>query len=429
MANSQDPQINEFPQIFQIEVSSFCNFNCKMCVQHSWHEEPQHISLPLFEKIAQILFPRLKKVILYGLGEPLMHPEFLQLLTITRRYLPENGLIDFTTNGSLLDRNLAEQILSFKINRIIVSLDAANLPKLRTIRSGATDLVFKNLEDLGSLRKEGKFTELGIETVIMRSNYHDLPNLVEFCAQIGIDTIFGSHLLPHTEDLQQDVLYFTTSEESWKYSEEICKTGWNIVSNTLFNVNEYGFVNPWSPLRKSIEKAYSEGIGFNPPLIYDNFQRISFMEDIKRIFSNSEEYANKLGVKILLPRIIPKVTERKCPFMEHKAVMIKANGDVAPCYNFLHDQCVFINKHEQKDKAISFGNLNQDSFDSIWNSKIYQDLRKRLAKCNEKIPWCGDCSYSTHNCFYVKSNDSDCLGNQPGCHECLYSTEIVRCLF
>ena len=89
-----------------------------------------------FEAIAKQIFPKIKKVVLYGHGEPLMHPDFEKIVKISSKYLPKDGKIDFTTNGSLLTPLKLDKILLNKINRIIVSFDTSNFMKLKDIRSG-----------------------------------------------------------------------------------------------------------------------------------------------------------------------------------------------------------------------------------------------------------------------------------------------------
>ncbi len=427
--------IDSWPKIAQIEVTSHCNFECKMCIQHTWKETPLDMNLTLFEKVAEELFPHLDKVILYGLGEPLMHPNFLKILEISRKYLSPEGLIDFTTNGSLLTPDLADQILEYWLNRIIMSVDTSNLPKLMMIREGASDVIFTHLEHLASLRKQGKLNELAIETVIMRSNYHDLPNLVEFCSSMGIDSIYGSHILPHSKDEISESIYFTMSEESWAISSEICRKGWEFVSNVLFNPNENKFGNKSTKaplldqLRRMVEDGRREEIGFNPPLIYETFRKMALVDEVKRVFALSLETAQKYGVNLDLPPIFPSKSQRSCPFVKHDALMIKADGGITPCYNFSHDQCAFVNQHEQRDTAVHYGSVMERSVHEIWHSPDYAALRARLRDMDAEIPWCGDCTFSTNNCFYVASNESDCLGNRPGCHECLYSVNLVRCIF
>ncbi len=47
---------------------------------------------------------------------------------------------------------------------------------------------------------------------------------------------------------------------------------------------------------------------------------------------------------------------------------------------------------------------------------------------NKEIPYCGDCSLSSNNCFYAIEDTSDCWGNEPFCSECPYSLNLTKCI-
>ncbi|MHA1718018.1 MAG: radical SAM protein [Promethearchaeota archaeon] len=424
-----------FPEIIQIEVTSFCNFNCKMCLRNFQKEEYQNISIELFKQIAKSVFPKLKKVVLYGHGEPLMHPEFEQLVRITREYLPEEGKIEFTTNASLLVPSKVDNILKYGINKIIVSFDTSNIMKLKEIRSGIQeDKVLENLAYLSKQKQAGKLPELAIETVIMRSNLHDLPYLIEFCNEFHINSIYVSHLLVYDKSMLSEILYLTISKEAWEISQELVNKGWEIFSKTMLDPNGEEvsielLENAISDVPEIWERIREYNIEINPPLIFEASKKMDLVNETERVFKRTKEIADKYGINLELPDIFPKLSERKCPYIDRKALLIRANGEIAPCYNFLHSHKLLINNHERDVKQISFGSLQEDSLDNIVNSEGYQNFRNTLLDISNNIPWSGDCLFSTRNCFYISNNDSDCYGNHPGCNECLYSVNLVRCIF
>ena len=100
----------KLPDVLEIEITTRCNFDCTMCLRHTWEQPDQDFPLPQFEKVAKEVFPNLKKLILLGQGEPLLYSNFLELLKISREYLPKDAEIEFTSNGSLLTEEIAEQI-------------------------------------------------------------------------------------------------------------------------------------------------------------------------------------------------------------------------------------------------------------------------------------------------------------------------------
>ncbi|MEM2673829.1 MAG: radical SAM protein, partial [Candidatus Bathyarchaeia archaeon] len=78
------------PKTLQIEVTNECNFNCQMCIRRVWNAKPENLNLDLYKKIVEAISQCLDKLILYGLGEPLLNPNFLNMLKIARRKLPKD---------------------------------------------------------------------------------------------------------------------------------------------------------------------------------------------------------------------------------------------------------------------------------------------------------------------------------------------------
>jgi organic radical activating enzyme len=91
---------------FQIHVNYNCNLKCKGCSHFSSISEVENLEIEEFEhEIAQIAaLCRGKNLVrhidLLG-GEPLLHPDITQFLTIARRYF-KNAEINLQTNGILL---------------------------------------------------------------------------------------------------------------------------------------------------------------------------------------------------------------------------------------------------------------------------------------------------------------------------------------
>ncbi|MHA1229178.1 MAG: radical SAM/SPASM domain-containing protein [Candidatus Helarchaeota archaeon] len=438
--------MSDFPKILQIEPTTYCNFNCKMCVRNVWSEKFNNFPIDDFKIIAKKYFPKLERVIFMGIGEVLLHPSFPEFIEISSRYLPSNGKIEFSTNGSLLTSNLTDEIIEKgrrKLDRIIVSVESPYLFKLQKIRPEANKNLFKNIKYLGELCKGNILSTLAIESVIMKSTLYDLLDLIHFCNDIGANALYITHLLPHTIDLISETLYTIVSEESWnlgkKFIDEILyKLRKYIISRSIgpaygeFNENKILFADDILKLLNFYrEKSFSSDLSINLDQILQCFQKLDILNDTNRIFKKALELAHYLNIKLELPSIFPSYKNRICPYVERDATVINVKGEVVPCFNYIHNSISFIDKNMKKDQLITYGNIFEQDLSEIWRSKNYQTLRKRLKNPNfsNNIPWCGDCPYFTANCFYIKSNLSDCYGNTPGCNECLYSCNLIKCIF
>ncbi len=92
------------PARADIEPTTYCNFRCPHCPsteERARAEAPAraHLSLTQFKYVLDQL-PAVYRIKLVGLGEPLMNPEFFDLVAEARR---RHIRVLTTTNGSLLD--------------------------------------------------------------------------------------------------------------------------------------------------------------------------------------------------------------------------------------------------------------------------------------------------------------------------------------
>ena len=117
-------------------------------------------------------------------------------------------------------------------------------------------------------------------------------------------------------------------------------------------------------------------------------------------------------------------TERRCEFVDKKVAVVRWDGEVAPCYRFLHTYPEIVLGREKKVYAHSFGNVRERSLAEIWTSREYSWFRYVVK--NALYPSCTDCPLN-ESCSFVQDTNYDCWGNTPSCADCLWSRRIVLC--
>lgn len=115
---------------------------------------------------------------------------------------------------------------------------------------------------------------------------------------------------------------------------------------------------------------------------------------------------------------------RGCKFVQDKAMVISATGEVSPCYAFLHNYTCYVMGREKKIRAHSFGNLHDKSLSAIWTEASYRVFRYTVR--NNLYPSCTDCP-QVDGCVMSRDNDGDCWGIKPSCGDCLWARSIVLC--
>lgn len=113
----------------RISLTSKCNFKCTYCYSES--EASSTINTPFMQRILRI-FAQLgiNKVRLTG-GEPLLHPEIVNLAKLIKQ-IPQINSLGITTNGLLLRRYM-QGLKEAGLDSINISLDSLVPPKFAFI--------------------------------------------------------------------------------------------------------------------------------------------------------------------------------------------------------------------------------------------------------------------------------------------------------
>ena len=124
----------------QIEVTTHCNFTCFYCAGRAMPQ--RHMPLALFDEILRRLPPGPVTVSLQGEGEPMLHPEFWQLVRRVRAC----GHRPYTiTNGSALPY---PELVAEAFPEIGISIDSLDVDEAERIGRTQLDRVLRNLDRL-----------------------------------------------------------------------------------------------------------------------------------------------------------------------------------------------------------------------------------------------------------------------------------------
>ncbi|MEE4249365.1 MAG: radical SAM/SPASM domain-containing protein [Alcanivoracaceae bacterium] len=156
----------------QIEPTTRCNYTCGFCVGR--HMPQQDIALDTFRSFIDQT-EGLEALELQGEGEPLLHPQFFDMVALARQKFPQLE-ISMISNGSMFTPENIERILDHGIARIFVSLESAKDEDFQRIRGGKLDRVRRGIRHLIAARNErGLQTPLiGLSVTVLRSTAVEL---------------------------------------------------------------------------------------------------------------------------------------------------------------------------------------------------------------------------------------------------------------
>lgn len=122
----------------------------------------------------------------------------------------------FCSNGMNL-KKIKNAIFDYNVDVFAVSLDGATDETNARIRRGSKiDVITEDLKDIVRIRNERglKYPWINFVFCAMRSNIHELPDLVRLAADIGIDEVKVVYLTVFGEDLLNESLWGHEKEVS-----------------------------------------------------------------------------------------------------------------------------------------------------------------------------------------------------------------------
>lgn len=338
---------NEFWRLTIDTNPEDCNLACIMCEEHSPYSDfkqklfaqtgqkvrrmPASWLEPIFQEAKAM---GIREIIPSTMGEPLLYQDFDRILALCKQYEISCNL---TTNGTFPKRSVkewAERIVpvtsDVKIswNGATAQTAEAVMLKIDFEQAVANVKEFIHWRDLHA-EAGGNFCRVTFQLTFMRNNMHELADIVQLAASLGVDRVKGHQL--------------------WDHFEEIKGLSFRQNSETIAEWNGY----------------------------------------VAAAHQAAEKYRKPNGEKVLLEQIIPlepslstEVPEQyDCPFLG-KELWLSAVGKISPC-------CA---PDEMRQTLGDFGRFPETSIKEATTAPNYQALQntykdRTLCKgCNMRKP-------------------------------------------
>lgn len=181
----------DYPQSIQIGITNVCNFTCPMCQRFDLKVDLKHMDFELFKKIiTKIDVRKCSNLILTGWGEPLCHPQFLEMVALAKA---KGFKVRFTSNGNLLDENKIKFLLEQNVEAITFSIDQLESDD-KTIGHAIAGQLDK-IKRLIDLKNElGKKTQVYFQTTYSKKGEDKILAIIDYAEKIGIDRVKISRL-------------------------------------------------------------------------------------------------------------------------------------------------------------------------------------------------------------------------------------------
>ena len=203
-------ELKSLPRRIVLELTNACNLSCTMCGRNAADFKLTRLNMDWFFAL-EPLFDTIEEVTLMGWGEPTIHPQFIKILETISHHTARKY---FCTNGMRLDL-LTDAIFKYAVDVFAVSVDGAVPETNNTIRKGSDlEKINRDLKKIIEIKKVNNYSFPYINYVFcaMRSNLHELVNMVEMTADVGLEELKVVHLTAFDERFVSETLWDCQSE-------------------------------------------------------------------------------------------------------------------------------------------------------------------------------------------------------------------------
>lgn len=174
------------PQVIQVSLTYRCNLKCKMCSIVNLLPENEELSTSqIFHMIEEAKKYDIEEVLLTG-GEPFLRRDIFAIC----EYVHKTGMRSvITTNGALIDDNLAKEIIRSRINHLHFSLDGLEDTNDFFRGKGTFRKTINAIKILNEKKKDNHFFSTGIACTVMDRNVKELCEIVRLADDIEVNVI------------------------------------------------------------------------------------------------------------------------------------------------------------------------------------------------------------------------------------------------
>ncbi|MBI2843381.1 MAG: radical SAM protein [Armatimonadetes bacterium] len=233
------PSVSGLPSVLQLEPANVCNLSCPLCPsgRRALSRPLEMMPLDLFDQLMVELGGGLSLLILWGWGEPLLHPQLPEMIQSAKRY---GTAVITSTNGQLMTSDLADRLVRSRLDAIIVAVDGATEETYRNYRvGGSLEKALGALDMIHEAKaRRGSSTPLvNLRMVVTRSNEEEIPLMREIAIRHRADLLtFRGVSMTDLWDDEDDSRYVPcdSSRSLYRYAggnrvktgEYVCRRPW-----------------------------------------------------------------------------------------------------------------------------------------------------------------------------------------------------------
>lgn len=196
-----------------IDLLDACNSNCTYCSVPN-HKAGNVLPVHSVKRISDALKAMQVFELVFRGGEPTMHPDFYDIVN----YTSEMGLYTvIITNGILLDKSKAEELLDSPYVKLVLSLDGPESVNGKYRKNGQHDRVMSWMPDL----LQDKSGQIAVITTLYKESSKTLPAFARKMAELGLGLHYLNAVKKEGYGNRLKESDFLTEEELTELSSEL----------------------------------------------------------------------------------------------------------------------------------------------------------------------------------------------------------------
>lgn len=174
-----------------IEPTNNCQLRCKECpTGMGTSTRPKgFLQFEDFQKAIDQCADYLLNLTFYFQGEPFLHKDACRCIAYAKE---KKIFVNTSTNGQNIDEDLARQIVTSGLHRLVISLDGKDQNSYEQYRqNGSIDKVFLSIRNVAAAKRKARspFPQLVVQCLLLRSTENDIAQIIHLAKQAGADKV------------------------------------------------------------------------------------------------------------------------------------------------------------------------------------------------------------------------------------------------
>jgi MoaA/NifB/PqqE/SkfB family radical SAM enzyme len=183
--------------VFTVSLNDSCNLRCPNCSYVLIDPDKffnSHMAPAKFrETLERYNKNKSSETIFLGGGEPLMHPQFEELIDICKEY--NFRFIRMSTNGILVRKKISS---IGKLDSINISMDSYDSDSFYKYRKGTPKQFDQIIDGLEALNEKG--IKFSLSYIVTKENLHTVPKMIDFSEKMKANLVHFHNINPHGSD-------------------------------------------------------------------------------------------------------------------------------------------------------------------------------------------------------------------------------------